>query len=57
MKITKKKIRLDEPIKIKDDKYIIREQFVALSVRWVRCETKRGENKYFTEAEVLRWLS
>lgn len=53
-KITKIQPKLKDKVSYKDQIYTLEEQFVALSVRWVRAEDPKGNNKYFTEQEWLK---
>jgi hypothetical protein len=53
-KITRIQPKLKDKINYKDQIYTLEEQFVALSVRWVRAEDPKGHNKYFTEQEWLK---
>lgn len=52
----KKKVKMNRPFYYNFEMFITEEEFVALNTRWIRCTNKRGENKYFTEFEVIKLM-
>jgi len=55
MKPDKRKIKYDDCKMVNYQLLVVKELFVVDNIRFVRVEDKRGDNKYFTEFEWLKF--